>query len=451
MSDNKSVNLSTIIHYGLPATGIGFMMFLGSVYLMKYSTDVLSISPLIIGGIVFISRILDAITDPLVGYYSDKSTSKMGRRRPWILASSIPIFIFFYMMWCPPAVLSGYLLILWMGTGVILFYTAATLFIIPHFSLGAELSDSYHVRTKIFGFRHGFDQLGYLLAVAVGYFLFQASNPSELMTSITLLGGGTVAITIIIMVVFVKEAPASHKIKREKSPYQSYKNVFANKYALRLVIVYLFEITGMIFASSFTPYISEYILKTPDQTSLYLLIYMAGSFLGIPIWVYLSRYFGKKKLLFYALNFLGLTFGSAIFLQEGSIIHMYVILFLLGIGAGSPGVLVVSIQADIIDYGECLTGKRTEGAYFAVWNFAMKSATGITFLLVGIILETSSFIPNIDQSDATKLWMLIGFSAIPALCYLIAAGIFKGFNLDEQQYLRIRKILDYRKIKLGVI
>ncbi|MFP6807020.1 MAG: MFS transporter [Pseudomonadales bacterium] len=146
--------LSKIISYNVPTVGVGFMFFIASLYLMKFATDELLIPPAAMGVIFGLSRIWDAVTDPLAGYFSDRTTLKSGRRRPWILASIIPICLTFYMIWNPPSSLSEFGNIIWMGVAVILFYTAMTAFSVPHTALGAELSNNYHERTKIFGLRH---------------------------------------------------------------------------------------------------------------------------------------------------------------------------------------------------------------------------------------------------------------------------------------------------------
>ena len=115
------------------------MYLLLSLYVMKFATDILLIAPAVMGAIYSLSRIWDAISDPLVGYLSDRTTSRMGRRRTWILASCLPIAVGFYMVFAPPLSLSQDAMIVWMGIAVVGFYSAMTIFFVPHLSLGAEL------------------------------------------------------------------------------------------------------------------------------------------------------------------------------------------------------------------------------------------------------------------------------------------------------------------------
>jgi Na+/melibiose symporter-like transporter len=99
----------------------------------------------------------------------------------------------------------------------------------------------------------------------------------------------------------------------------------------------------------------------------------------------------------------------------------------------------------VIDYDEYKSGKRKEGTYFATWNFVFKSATGITLMLTGFVLSSSGFVPNQEQTEVTKLALLVLYAIFPLVCYLIGALIFTRFNLNEAEYKKIRNILDRRE------
>ncbi|MFT6644502.1 MAG: Na+/melibiose symporter-like transporter, partial [Patiriisocius sp.] len=144
---------SVITSYSAPGVGAGYMYLLLSLYIMKFSTDVLLIAPAVMGTIFGVSRVWDAVSDPLVGYLSDRTKHPLGRRRLWLLLSILPVSAGFIMVFSPPDSLTGMSLIAWMAVGVIGFYSAMTIFIVPHMSLGPELTSNYHERSRLYGLR----------------------------------------------------------------------------------------------------------------------------------------------------------------------------------------------------------------------------------------------------------------------------------------------------------
>lgn len=121
--------------------------------------------------------------------------------------------------------------------------------------------------------------------------------------------------------------------------------------------------------------------------------------------------------------------------------------FFAGLANGCGGTIGPSVQGDVIDYDENLTGERKEGSYFAAWNFVQKSALGLMLLLTGFVLQWSGFIPNVPQSMTVQLSMVTLYSLFPLVCYGIGAFLFSRFKLDEKAYAEIRASLDAKKVR----
>jgi GPH family glycoside/pentoside/hexuronide:cation symporter len=124
---------------------------------------------------------------------------------------------------------------------------------------------------------------------------------------------------------------------------------------------------------------------------------------------------------------------------------IFVLAFFAGLAAGCGGTVGPSVQGDVIDYDEYLTGERKEGSYFAAWNFVFKSATGVMLLLTGFVLQFSGFVPNQEQTMTTQIAMVSLYGAFPLVCYLIGAALFSRFTLDESAHAEIRAELDSRR------
>jgi len=443
-TEEAPLPFKSIINYNLPTIGVGFMFFVVSLYLMKFSTDVLLISPAIMGLIFGVSRIWDAVTDPLAGYLSDRTTLASGRRKSWIFASIIPVVASFYMMWNPPPEMIGWEVNLWMGTAILMFYTSMTIFVVPHTSLGAELSLNYHERTKIFGWRHMLWNTGSLLALVAMFLLIQSDSPREIAFTMTLIAGVTTAVLILWMAFSIRERP-EFQGRGETNPITAFTDVWRNKHAKLLLIVFLIESSGSATIGILTPYVAEYVVGRPDQTVFYILAYLIPSIASVPFWVPISKKIGKKNMWMFSMFVTAFGFGGMFFLTEGAVMHITVLAFICGLGAGSGAVVAPSIQSDIIDYDEVHSGKRKEGIYFAAWNLVYKSATGFTLMLTGFVLSASGFEPNVEQSEAAKTSLLALYALFPLVCYSIGALIFSRFSLNEAEYVGIREELDSRQ------
>ena len=133
------------------------------------------------------------------------------------------------------------------------------------------------------------------------------------------------------------------------------------------------------------------------------------------------------------------------FLDETSKIWtIFVLAFFAGLAAGCGGTVGPSVQGDVIDYDEYLTGERKEGAYFAAWNFVFKTAFGLTLMFTGWVLSWAGYVPNAEQTDTVKTALLSLYALYPFVCYMAGAAIFSRFTLDEEQHTVIRAELDRR-------
>lgn len=432
-----------ILAFAAPTVGVGSMFFLVAMYLMIFATDVLLIAPAAMGLIFGISRLWDAISDPIVGYFSDRTMLPLGRRRPWLLASIPAVAISFAFMWNPPAGLSQQGLTLWMAVAVLAFYSAMTIFIVPHQSLGAELTSNYHDRSRVFAYRHVIWSLGALVALGLMQWLIDVDDPRAYAGPVGLVISLGTAGLILVAVVRLRERP-EYQGRASGSPLQSYRDVWRNRHARLLLIVFLIESLGGATIGILTPYVARYIVGRADLTGLFILAYMLPSMAFTPIWLPLARRFGKKRLWLFAMMITACSFGGMVFLSEGSIYLITGLAALAGTAASCGSIMSPSIQSDVIDFDEAQTGERKEGAYFAAWNFVYKSATGFTLMLTGAMLEWSGFVPNAEQGEAAKAWILGLYSIFPLVCYVIGTALFSRFSLDEAEHRRIQEQLRAR-------
>ena len=339
---------------------------------MKFSTDVLLIAPAVMGAIFSISRIWDAISDPIAGYLSDRTTFKFGRRRTWMLISFVPIAFGFLAVFSPPENLQGQSLDLWMMIAILSFYSAITLFNVPHMALGAELSEDYHERTRLFGVRHiGFTLGSILSLVSMSLLISEESSPTgdvrELAGNLALFAVLAMTLMIFFSVSRLKENPEFQN-RVNKNPFKAFRDIWVNPHARILIIVLFIENLGGAVIGVLTLYVTQYIVEAPAWAPLIIFAYMLPSALSVPLWIPLSRKFGKIRLWVFSLALTGVSFGGIFiipFLDSVSerLIVMFLGAALGGMAAGCGGAIGPSVKGDVIDYDEYLTGERKAVSY----------------------------------------------------------------------------------------
>ena len=450
----RKAPLGTTIAYGMPGLGAGYMYLLMSLYVMKFSTDVLLIAPAVMGVIFSISRIWDAVSDPIAGYLSDRTTFKFGRRRTWMLISFIPISFGFLAVFSPPESMQGQSLDLWMMIAILSFYSAITLLNVPHMALGAELSEDYHERTRLFGVRHIGFTLGSILAlVSMSFLISEENNPNgdvrQLAGSLAFYAIGAMSLMIFFAVSKLKENPEFQN-RVNKNPFKAFRDVWINPHAKILIIVLFIENLGGAVIGVLTLYVTQYIVEAPAWAPLIIFAYMLPSALSVPLWIPLSRRFGKIRLWVFSLAFSGLSFGGIFiipFLESVTdrLIVMFIGAALGGMAAGCGGAIGPSVKGDVIDYDEYLTGERKEGSYFAALNFVFKSATGIMLLVTGFVLQFSGFIPNQPQTMEVKIALISLYGLVPLVFYSLGAYLlYKKFKFGEKEHAAIKQQIQER-------
>ncbi len=429
------------------------MYLLLGLYVMKFSTDVLLIAPGVMGLIFGLSRLWDAVSDPLVGYLSDRTRLKFGRRRSWLLGSIIPIAIVFLMVFAPPVSLTGNWLIAWMAVGIVGYYAAMTIFFVPHLSLGAELSTDYHERSRLFGVRHAFYTIGSILSLVSMYVLIgaEAEGPAHVRATAFNLALVAIAVTaalILLSLPYLKEQ-LSPTQRVTASPFGAFRDVWRNPHARLLIVVTFVEHLGSAAIGVLTLYIAQYVVGAPMLAPLIILAYMVPSSLSVPMWIPISRKVGKRRLWMFSLVLSGLAFGGLFGLPympsyELKLVLVFTMAFFAGLAAGAGGTISPSIQGDVIDYDEYLSGERKEGSYFAAWNFVYKCAMGAMLILTGFVLDIAGFVPNQEQTHDVQVAMVALYGLMPLVCYVAAAWLFSRFKLNEEECREIRAELDQR-------
>lgn len=439
------MSIATLLTYGLPWIGGSFVTFLLGLYFFKFATDTLLIAPAVMGVVYAVARIWDAVSDPMVGYLSDRTWTRLGRRRPWLLAAVVPTAVIPVLLWSPPAFLDDQALVLWVVAGILAYETALTMFLIPGMALGAELSMDYDERTRVFAYRQACWSVGFFVCVGAVYLLTSADDKRQIATWISLAGGGAAALAIGYGAIRLEERPG-HQGRGGRNPLRVIRDVWRNPHARLLIIVFIAESLGMATLGVLAPYYMQYVIGSEAAFAALLLCHFVPSLLVIPFAVWLSARVGKTKLWAGAIFVSAVSFGAFYFADTGDLVYVLLWVTGTGVGTGIGSVVGPSVQADVVDYDELATGERKEGSYFALWNLLRKAAAGVVGALTGVVLQLVGFEPNAEQTEATKEALRFMFGMWPALMTGLGGVILlMYFRLDRASHDDIVRELGERE------
>lgn len=444
-----------LIGYGLASAPVMYAYMLILIMYMKYAVDNLGASPAAVGTIFFVAKMWDAVSDPMVGNLSDRTMHRSGRRRPWILAGAPLLAAFGLMAWSPPAAFEGVALIAWITVAVLGFYTAYTIFEVPHMSLGAELSLDARERNRIFGVRQVMRTLGMLSAGILGTWVVgQGVGPATTMAWVV---GGATLLFVYSGVSLLPPEREAFRGRGGQNPIKAVRDVLRNRHARLFLLVIFIDAIGAGGIGVLIPFVMEYVVGDPgltiggrvlapsDLVPFLLGIAFITALLSIPIWLRLANRFEKRRLVLLSMLMATVGYGAVVFVGPGDWEIIAFASLFSGAANACANTLGYTLKSEIIDCDELDTGERKEGAYFAGWSFVSKLGAAIMVGTVGIALEASGFVPNDpDQTEWVKTTMIVLMGGVPIVCYGAGALAFSRYALDEAEHGRIRAALDAR-------
>lgn len=401
-------------------------------YLLYFYTDVVGISPLYAGWIYAIGITWDAITDPFMGFIAERTRSKWGSYRPFIIFGSVPLALSFVILfWVPP--FEGTFLFLFLLLVNIFHRSCFTIVSVPYSSLTARITDDSDERTKLTTARMIAASFGTFSISAAGFpivLFFGSGNESTGFLFLGLISGSIAILILAITVYFVKERTFD-PVNQINANFKLIAKSVSQNYPFWIVFssILILGSTALMFNNNLI-YFVKYSLDLHAYQGLILGTSGGFTLLAIPFWALLALRLGKRNSWLIAMVWLLVGFLAFYFYPTQSLSELLIILAFLGFGNGATGVLFWSMLPDTIEYGEWKTGIRTESSLYGFMTFAQKGAIGISALLLGIILTNIGFIPNETQSQETldSLKMVMSWVPISGVILSLVMVIFYPIN-----------------------
>ena len=442
MSDpvKEKLSLGTKLLYGAPSVAGAAMAIPVAIHVNPFYSDTILVPLAWVALASALARVLDATIDPFVGWLSDHTHTRWGRRRPWIAIAAPVAAVVFVALFTPPTWLTTSGAAVWFGTMLMLFFTLNMLYGLPHAALGPELTLDYHERSSLFSVREGFALVGTIVAVMVpGVLTGMLDVGQRPAYAIMALGYAVLMVALYwLLVLRVRERPDF--VERKSNPLvPGIRRSLRNRPFLVLFVCYaVASIPGAI-PGLLMPYFNRYVLNPPPiaqpAADLWLLIFLGAYFISglvfLPLWLLLARRIGKLNA--WLISFImGVTGGIVLFLLgEGDNVACLVVIVWAGSSFGAGLFLPPAIQADVIDYDELYTGKRREAQYLALWGLVPKFIVIPSASLPLALLASLGYQPNVPQSPEVLLAIRIVFALTPSVFSIAAFFIAWRFPINE--------------------
>jgi len=448
-SKSKPLSRKTKIFYGIGDLGNAVVNSAVQFFLMKFYTDGALVAPALAGNALLIGKFWDAVNDPLFGWLTDRTHSKYGKRRVFMIFGAIPLAISIALLWyVPPA--SRIWTFVWIALTFILFDTLWTLTNVPYYALTSELTDDYDERSSLTTYRMVMAVPAYLIGAAltpaiVGLFALQRTGYAFIGILYGLLAGTA----LLISAAGIRERTNVATAEPEPSPFKSLAVALKNRPFIWLSGTYFIVNISFAFIKILMAYYVEYQLLMQAEIPLVMGLMLICVTLSLPFWQWLGRKMDKGPA--YAL---GMAIGALAVLLTFFLPHIptaliYLVAALAGFGFAANWIFPWAMVADVGDYDRAETGQQRSGMYYGVWGLATKISEALALAAVGWVLTGFGYVPNVEQTPQALLGIRLFFGLIPAICIFVALPLLIKYPINRRSHAEVRRKLEAMDASAG--
>jgi GPH family glycoside/pentoside/hexuronide:cation symporter len=438
--------------YGVGDTSFSLVYTITAAYFAIFLTDVVKVSPGIAAIAIFIGRTWDYINDPLVGYISDRTRTRWGRRRPFLIFGALPFALSFMLLWVRPGWDNEIALAVYYAVVYVLFDTAATFCLMPYCALTPELTEDYDERTSLTSFRMFFSIAASLIAFTIPLLIVEEFKP-ENAGRVLLMGGifGALAMIPLFITFFGTKERKDFMEQKPSSLKQSLKAAARNRPFIFGAVIFLLTWVCMdIMQTNLLYYVKHVVNQGPNSDMIMATIFVVAC-LVLPFWVWVSKHWNKRYAYVAGIAVWGVVQLGLSSLDASASLELILILCAVGgIGVSSAHVLPWAIVPDAIEWDEYHTGERHEGMFYSLITLVQKIASSIAIPLTLLVLEATGYNADLAQQPASAV-NGIRFIVGPVPAVLLALGILFAllYPLSREQHRKVVEELAARRAAAG--
>lgn len=435
--------------YGSGDLGFSLTNTIRNVYLALFLTDVVGVAPAVAAVAFFVGSTWDYINDPIIGYISDRTHSRWGRRRPFLLFGALPFAAAFCLLWWRPPLEGTLALSIYYSAAFAIFDTAATFVYMPYYALTPELTDDYDERTALTSHRMFFSILGGLLAFTIPLWIVGGFQPDHANRVLAMgaIFGLIAALPLLLVFWDARERPEFMARRQTTSLRRSIAMTWKNRPFIFGLGLFLFNGVTMSILEVVLLYYIKYVVLREAQSDVIMATIFVVAIIALPLWVWISKRFNKRWAYIGGISFLAavlLVLSSLT--PETNFAFITLLAVLAGIGMSAMHVLPWAILPDAIEHGELQNGERQEGMFYSQITLAQKVASSIAVPLVLLVLDSSGYVPN-SLAQPPEAIAGIRFVSGPVPAITICAGILFTllYPLGREKHHEITRELELRR------
>jgi GPH family glycoside/pentoside/hexuronide:cation symporter len=444
MAETKRLSLGTKLGFGVCDVGGNLFVTVLGFYLLNFITDNLLLGAGLAGTALLVGKIWAGAIAPFIGTLTDRTRSRLGRRRPWMLAGAICILVLMTLMFTNPHIASQGLLFVWVLVVYILMVAAYSIINIPYGALTPELTKDYDERTTLNAFRMSFAVIGtFIGSQAVGPVRALFANPDHGWIAVGAVMSVVISITALITFFTVREPKrAAEEAKEQQGLLKTYAAALKNKPFVLALVTYMLHMMGTNIVQAALIYYYKYIMWDNDggaaansEFAFALMFFIVAALLFIPVWTLISKRIGKKWAYNLGMGLFALAVVGVFFLAAGrGTWFLRILMAIAGVGFSTNYVMPYAIIPDTVELDYAEHGVRREGVFYGMWNFINQLGVAFALALNGWVLGWFGYVPNVAQDAASKLGIRLLVGPIAAVFVVIGIVVLSFYPITRKYY-----------------
>ncbi len=446
-ADHQKLSKRLLFFFGLSEMPIQVAAVPVTAYILNFYVDDLGLSAGLAGTAYLLARIFDVITDPAIGYLSDRTNTRWGRRRPWMVAGMPVMLLGVYMLFFPSNDTVNDISIWYFLTWMAVLWLGWTMLLIPYYAWAAELSPDYNERTTITSWRTALGLVANIVSKLIPSIAVTFYAISGTPAIVEIIGIFLLIILPISVSLTVTQVPESDNFVPATMPLiEGMKIMLKNGPFKRLISAFFINYIGTAMSTATIIFFVRGVLHEESAGIVILLAFYITNLASIPFWLWLSKRIGKHRTWI-----IGLVSFSAIqplylLLGPGDIWWMTPIIAGTGFFGGTFYTMTNSMKADVIDLDTLKSGENRAGMFFAMWSMATKIALAFGPGLALWMLGSFGYVSGTIDPDALLALRLVYALAVP-IFFTAAAAIVWNYPITEERHLRLRQALERRNAR----